>query len=72
MEKYKLLFVAILEYCSFKKEAQELHEYLTNARHLLCDSEIINQLDNGIIDADLVSHVVGDVEDKVFELLERT
>ena len=67
MEKYKLLFKAVKSFCYFKKEVQELHDSLNNARYLLEDSQISNELN----EVDILSYEVEHVENQVFELLER-
>ena len=67
MEKYKLLFEEVKNYCYFKKDVQELHDSLSNARFLLEDSDIAYELN----EVDILPYDVENVENQVFELLER-
>ena len=70
METYKNVWAAINDYCYARKDLQELHDHLMNARFLLEDSSIANWLDDMHF-GNTGSHIsVEQNEDKVFGLLE--
>tara|TARA_B100000965_G_scaffold49041_5_gene36061 strand:+ start:2157 stop:2378 length:222 start_codon:yes stop_codon:yes gene_type:complete len=70
METYKNVWAAINDYCYARKELQELHDHLMNARILLEDTDMGNWFDDMHF-GEVGAHIsIEQNEEKAFGLLE--